>query len=133
MPPKKQPKPKQQEPIDDKAVATQATEPAEDKKQQQAPASKKTSGKKYDTKARNCSIQVGKEVLDTVAGPIYEWLPVPENLPKHPTLAHFGKRRTGKSTTITNILYQCCQHIPFGLVVSYKNFAVFIVVAHLPR
>ncbi len=76
----------------------------------------------------NSSIQTGPETINTIAGPIHEWLPVPENLPNHPTLAFFGKRRTGKSTTITNILFHCCQDIPFGIVMSDTAYAgTFIV------
>lgn len=69
------------------------------------------------------TIQVGKEKVKTPWGDVNEWLPVPENLPSHPTMAFFGKRRTGKSTTITNLLYHCCQHIPFGIVMSDTAFA----------
>jgi len=38
-------------------------------------------------------------------------------------MAFFGKRRTGKSTTITNIAFHCCQEIPFGLVMSDTAYA----------
>ena len=75
------------------------------------------------TELANASIQMGPTVLKTVAGDIFEWLPVPENLPRHPTMAFFGKRRTGKSTTITNIAFHCCQNIPFGIVMSDTAFA----------
>jgi len=69
------------------------------------------------------SIQTGPTVVNTIAGPIREWLPIPENLPSHPTMAYFGKRRTGKSTSITNVAYHCCRNIPFGLVMSDTAFA----------
>jgi hypothetical protein len=72
---------------------------------------------------RNSSIVVGPKTLATVAGPINEWACIPENLPNHPTMAFFGKRRTGKSTTITNIAYHCCQNIPFGIVMSDTAYA----------
>lgn len=72
---------------------------------------------------KHSSIVTGPLTLDTIAGPIHEWAAVPENLPKHPTMAFFGKRRTGKSTTITNVLYHCCQDIPFGLVMSDTAYA----------
>lgn len=71
----------------------------------------------------NGSIVCGPEVLKTVAGDIREWLPVPENLPRHPTIAFYGKRRTGKSTSITNVAYHCFKHIPFGLVMSDTAYA----------
>ncbi len=73
----------------------------------------------------NCSIITGPTTIDTIAGPIFEWACIPENLPKHPTMAFFGKRRTGKSTTITNIAYHCCQNIPFGLVVSLFHISFY--------
>ena len=38
-------------------------------------------------------------------------------------MAFFGKRRTGKSTTITNLAYHCCQDIPFGIVMSDTAYA----------
>lgn len=72
---------------------------------------------------RNSSITVGPTTIPSICGPISEWLPIPENLPNHPTMAFFGKRRTGKSTTITNIAAACCQHIPFGLVMSDTAYA----------
>lgn len=69
------------------------------------------------------SIQTGKNTINTIVGPIHEWLPIPENLPKHPTMAFFGKRRTGKSTTITNLAYETCRDIPFGMVMSDTAYA----------
>jgi hypothetical protein len=72
---------------------------------------------------QNSSIQVGPTTIATVAGPINEWACIPENLPNHPTMAFFGKRRTGKSTTITNIAFHCCQNIPFGIVMSDTAYA----------
>jgi len=71
----------------------------------------------------NSSIKAGSQTVNTIAGPIREWLPVPDNLPKHPTMAFFGKRRTGKSTSITNVAYHCCQNIPFGIVMSDTAYA----------
>lgn len=71
----------------------------------------------------NSSIITGPTIVDTIVGPIREWKPCPENLPNHPTMAFFGKRRTGKSTSITNIAFHCCQNIPFGLVMSDTAYA----------
>lgn len=34
----------------------------------------------------NSSIQIGPNTIETIVGPIHEWLPIPENLPNHPTL-----------------------------------------------
>jgi len=70
------------------------------------------------TEAAAGGIITGPLTLKTALGDIHEWACVPENLPNHPSMAFFGKRRTGKSTTITNIAYHCCQHIPFGIVMS---------------
>lgn len=69
------------------------------------------------------SIVTGQEVVNTCVGPIREWVACPENLPNHPTIAFFGKRRTGKSTSITNLAYECMQDIPFGLVMSNTSYA----------
>jgi len=42
----------------------------------------------------NSSIQAGSKVINTIAGPIREWLPIPENLPKHPTMFEFIRYTT---------------------------------------
>lgn len=73
--------------------------------------------------APNVSIITTGNVTPSIVGPIGEWSCEPDNLPNHPTMAFFGKRRTGKSTTITNIAYHCCQDIPFGLVMSDTAYA----------
>lgn len=89
-----------------------------------AKATGSTRGKKPAKKNRlPPTLQTGGNTVSTPYGDVHEWLPVPENLPNHPTMAFFGKRRTGKSTTITNLLYHCLQHIPFGLVMSDTSFA----------
>ena len=83
----------------------------------------------------NNGIVQGKEAsIESSVGPIHNWACIPENLPNHPTLAFFGKRRTGKSTTITNIACHCCQDIPFGIVMSDTAYAGYwqkIVPEHL--
>ncbi len=61
--------------------------------------------------------------IPTCCGPIYEWKPVPENLPNYPTIAFFGKRRTGKSTSGLNIMFHAMQDIPFGIVMSNTAYA----------
>lgn len=73
--------------------------------------------------APNSSLQVTGKLINTVVGPIHEWACIPDNLPAHPTMAFFGKRRTGKSTSITNIAFHCCRDIPFGLVMSDTAYA----------
>ena len=62
-------------------------------------------------------------VLDTVAGPLYEWCAVPDNVPSCPSMVYFGKRRTGKSTSLMNVMFHTMQHIPFGIVMSNTAFA----------
>ena len=62
------------------------------------------------------------EPINTTMGPVFGWLPVEENVPHAPTMAFFGKRRTGKSTTIKNIAFHLMQHIPFGIVMSNTSF-----------
>ena len=68
-------------------------------------------------------IFVGPETINAGGHQLHEWLPVEENIPQHPSLAFFGKRRTGKSTTIMNLCYHCFQHVPFVLVMSNTAFA----------
>lgn len=72
---------------------------------------------------RNSSIITEGATINTVVGPIHGWKCVPENLPNHPTMAFFGKRRTGKSTSITNIAFHCFKKIPFGIVMSDTAYA----------
>lgn len=73
---------------------------------------------------KHASMRTTGKTINTIVGPISEWDCCPENLPNHPTMAFFGKRRTGKSTTITNIAYRCCKDIPFGLVVIFYVFNI---------
>lgn len=54
--------------------------------------------------------------IDTVVGPIGEFLVIPELFPLHPSIAAFGKRRTGKSYSFRWWMYRCFRHIPFGCV-----------------
>lgn len=61
----------------------------------------------------NDTLELG-DTKETTLGPIREWKPVFDNLPKHPSIAYFGKRRTGKSTTLMNLAYHTMQDIPFG-------------------
>ncbi len=73
---------------------------------------------------RNCSIvTVPGGEIPTIVGPISQWAPVVENLPNNPTCVFFGKRRTGKSTTITNLAYHTMRDIPFGIVMSNTTYA----------
>lgn len=97
------------------------TAPApESKKKQIKPKAKPKASKDEEPKKasaqqiRYSSIVRDGPSIPTIVGPIDGWKACVENLPNHPTMAFFGKRRTGKSTTITNILFHCCQKIPFG-------------------
>jgi hypothetical protein len=74
-------------------------------------------------KHSNQTLVLGEEVIHTTQGDIYEWVPCIENMPAHPSLAFFGKRRTGKSTSIFNIALHCMQDIVFGLVMSNTSYA----------
>lgn len=53
---------------------------------------------------------------------LLEWDCQPESLPSNPTIVAYGKRRTGKSTSILNIMCNCLDDIPFGLVMSNTAF-----------
>lgn len=56
--------------------------------------------------------------LQTGVGPIYEYLADPENVPSHPSVVSFGKRRSGKSTSLDNWFFHCIQHVPFGVCIT---------------
>lgn len=56
--------------------------------------------------------------IETCVGPIGRFQLKPENFPLHPSVCLFGKRRTGKTFTLRDILAKCFQHIPFGIVCS---------------
>lgn len=60
--------------------------------------------------------------IETCVGPIGRWIPTIENLPLAPSIAAFGKRRTGKSFTFRWIMYNCFRDIPFGCVFSHTSF-----------
>lgn len=56
--------------------------------------------------------------LPTVCGPIGIFEAIPENIPLHPSILAAGKRRTGKSTSLDNLMIRTMQHIPFGIVMT---------------
>lgn len=56
--------------------------------------------------------------IQTVVGPIYEYEPSPENVPSFPTIASFGARRSGKSTSFDNFMYHCFGEYQFGIVLT---------------
>lgn len=43
---------------------------------------------------------------------------IPENIPYHPAILAAGKRRTGKSTSLDNLMCATMQGIPFGMVMT---------------
>jgi hypothetical protein len=47
-----------------------------------------------------------------------EYEPLIENIPMHPSIVSFGKRRSGKSTSVDNFLFHCVQDIPYGIVIT---------------
>lgn len=59
-----------------------------------------------------------KPTLQTCCGPIDYFEATEENIPNHPAILAAGKRRTGKSTSLDNLMFQTMQHIPFGMVMS---------------
>lgn len=65
------------------------------------------------------------EPIDTIVGPIGKFIMEPENFPVHPSVILFGKRRTGKTFTLRDIMYHCFRDIPFGICMtgtSYNGF-----------
>ena len=60
----------------------------------------------------------GKNVIHTHLGPVYEFEATEENIPMHPSILAAGKRRTGKSTSLDNLMEKTMQHIPFGIVMT---------------
>jgi hypothetical protein len=69
------------------------------------------------------TLVLGDEVIHTTQGEIYEWKACVENMPMHPSMSFFGKRRTGKSTSIFNIALHTMRHIPFGIAMSNTAYA----------
>jgi hypothetical protein len=81
--------------------------------------------KNPDRDAQKTAYEGAFEIIDpieTCVGPIGKWIPKLENLPHAPSIAAFGKRRTGKSFTFRWIMYNCFRHIPFGVVFSHTSF-----------
>lgn len=56
--------------------------------------------------------------IDTSFGPIEEFEATEENIPLHPTIMACGKRRTGKTTSLDNLMEKTMRHIPFGIVMT---------------
>lgn len=125
MPPKAKapPKPKVQKMVGKPTVEGEGASDDDDVAQSKANA-KLAPKSSAASVVRNCSIvTVPGGEIPTIVGPISQWAPVIENLPNNPTCVFFGKRRTGKSTTITNLAYHTMRDIPFGLVMSNTTYA----------
>lgn len=56
--------------------------------------------------------------VNTIVGPVFEYIADPENVPLHPSIVSFGKRRSGKSTSMDNWFFHCIQDVPFGLCIT---------------
>lgn len=128
MPPKKAtpPKPKVQKMVGKPTQALGEGEgTSDDDDVAQSKANAKLAPKSSNANVvRNCSIvTVPGGEIPTIVGPISQWAPVVDNLPNNPTCVFFGKRRTGKSTTITNLAYHTMRDIPFGIVMSNTTYA----------
>lgn len=65
------------------------------------------------------------EPIDTVVGPIGKFIMEPQNFPMHPSVILFGKRRTGKTFTLRDIMYNCFRDIPFGICMSGTSYNGF--------
>ena len=59
-----------------------------------------------------------EEPIDSIIGPIGKFTPSPEEMPNHPSVGFFGKRRTGKSYAARDLCHKCFQDIPFGVVLT---------------
>lgn len=69
-----------------------------------------------DVKSKEVNHMVGG--VKTPIGPLFEYQPILENVPQHPSIVSYGKRRSGKSTSMDNWLFHCLQHLPFGIVMT---------------
>lgn len=56
--------------------------------------------------------------LQTSFGPIELFEATEDNIPLHPTIMACGKRRTGKTTSLDNLMEKTMRHIPFGIVMT---------------
>jgi len=54
--------------------------------------------------------------IDTILGPIGQFICDIEHFPLNPSMALFGPRRTGKSFSLRYIMYNAFRHIPWGCV-----------------
>ena len=93
----------------------------------------KTTGTAYTGKPGEANLTRGQltgafamvDPIQTPIGPIGQWILSPENLPLHPSILIYGKRRTGKSYTARWILFNCFRDYDFGIVCTgtyYNGF-----------
>lgn len=88
------------------------------------PVRKSDGGEENEQKHGNKqSTLITKGTTNSIVGPIDGWVPCKENLPDYPTCVYFGKRRTGKSTSIMNLAFHTMLDIPFGIVMSNTSYA----------
>ena len=63
--------------------------------------------------------------VQTMLGPIGEFIVEPENFPVHCSMGLFGKRRTGKSFSLRWIMYNAFKDTPFGIVLTRTDLNGF--------
>jgi hypothetical protein len=63
--------------------------------------------------------------IQTCIGPVGEFIASPEYFPNHPSMAVFGKRRTGKTFFLRWLMYHAFRDIPFGMI-FFKFFCHFL-------
>lgn len=56
--------------------------------------------------------------IATPLGPVGEFLQTPDALPMFPSVVLFGQRRTGKSFSLRELMYNCFRNFNFGIVLS---------------
>lgn len=52
--------------------------------------------------------------IQTIVGPVGEFIASPEYFPEHPSMVVFGKRRTGKTFFLRWLMSKAFRDIPFG-------------------
>ena len=103
---------------------TEAARPEEQADDKQGDKEPEVKDEEHQSKGTQTLVTGG--VINTCVGPIDEWICCWENLPRHPTIAAFGKRRTGKSTSFMNLAQKTMDHIPFGESFRFDAWRVMI-------
>ena len=60
--------------------------------------------------------------IQTIVGPVGEFIALPEYFPEHPSMVVFGKRRTGKTFFLRWLMSKAFRDIPFGKRIFFKFF-----------